>query len=73
MTKRQTSKPKSITASLRKAVVESGENYRQLERETSVKRQSLMKFVRGEQSLRLDMADKLAQHFRLALARQEGD
>lgn len=30
---------------------------------TGLKRQSLMKFRDGEQSLRLDLADKLAAHF----------
>jgi len=29
------------------------------------KRQSIMKFVRGEQSLRLDIADRLAAHFKI--------
>ncbi len=52
-----------MTDPLRKAIVESGMAYKALERETSVKRQSLMRFVRGEQSLRLDMADKLIAHF----------
>jgi hypothetical protein len=34
-----------------------------IEKATGVKRQSMMKFVRREQSLRLDLADKLAAHF----------
>lgn len=34
-----------------------------VERATGVKRQSMMKFLRGEQSLRLDLADRLAFHF----------
>ena len=38
-------------------------SFKALERETGVKRQSLMRFVRGEQSLRLDMADRLAAYF----------
>lgn len=40
-----------------------------IERETGVKRQSIMWFVRGERSLRLDMADKLAAYFGMTLAR----
>jgi transcriptional regulator with XRE-family HTH domain len=52
-----------MTDVLRKAIAESGMTYKALERETGVKRQSLMKFARGEQSLRLDMADKLAAYF----------
>jgi|TARA_B100000809_G_scaffold245086_1_gene271700 plasmid maintenance system antidote protein VapI len=38
-----------------------------LEQETGVKRQSIMRFLRGERSLRLDIADKLAAHFELEL------
>lgn len=39
------------------------ESLRAVERATGVKRQSMMKFLRGEQSLRLDLADRLAEHF----------
>lgn len=39
------------------------ESLRAVERTTGVKRQSMMKFIRGEQSLRLDLADRLAEHF----------
>jgi plasmid maintenance system antidote protein VapI len=52
----------TMTDLLRKAVAES-KSFRAIQTATGVKRQSLMKFVRGEQSLRLDMADKLAEHF----------
>lgn len=34
-----------------------------VEQATGVKRQSLAKFMRGEQSLRLDIADTLAAYF----------
>jgi plasmid maintenance system antidote protein VapI len=48
--------------------VESGRiNYKALERETGVTRASIMRFVRGSQSLRLDMADRLAAYFGLFL------
>jgi hypothetical protein len=52
----------TMTYLLRQAISES-ESFRAIETATGVKRQSLMKFVRGEQSLRLDMADALAAHF----------
>ena len=42
-------------------------NYKALERESGVKRGSIMRFVRGTQSLRLDMADRLAVYFELEL------
>jgi plasmid maintenance system antidote protein VapI len=50
-----------------RAVEEGRTNYKALERETGVTRASIMRFVRGSQSLRLDMADRLADHFGLEL------
>ncbi len=38
-----------------------------LEQRTGVKRQSIKRFIDGEQSLRLDVADKLAAYFDLEL------
>ncbi len=57
----------SITQVLRRAIVKSGMAHIALERETGVQRASIMRFVRGEQSLRLDMADRLADFFGLEL------
>src|SRR5262245_39074179 len=57
----------TITDTLRKAILDSGMNFKALERETGVTRQSLMKFAKGESSLRLDLADKLAAHFGLTV------
>ena len=51
-----------MTDLLRKELAEA-ESLRAVERATGVKRQSMMKFIRSEQSLRLDMADRLAEHF----------
>lgn len=48
-----------LRAALNKAI-DSGLTFRQIERETGVLRQSLMKFARGETSLVLDKADALA-------------
>lgn len=67
-------KPKptsNLTAALLNAVISSEASYRELERQTGVKRQSLMRFVRGEQSLRLDMADRLAKYFGLELTERK--
>ncbi len=62
------SKPTSnLTSALRKAIASSEVSFHELERQTGVKRQSLMKFMRAEQSLRLDMADRLAKYFGLKL------
>lgn len=51
-----------MTELLRQALAES-EALLPIERATGVKRQSMTKFLRGEQSLRLDLADKLAAYF----------
>lgn len=46
-------------------------SYKALERETGVLRQSLMKFMNGERSLRLDKADQLAAYFGLTLTKRK--
>jgi plasmid maintenance system antidote protein VapI len=56
-----------ISDVLRRAIVESGISYNALHKETGVTRTSIMRFVRGDQSIRLDMADRLAEHFGLRL------
>lgn len=60
-------KREPFTDALKRAIAESGMAHIALERETGVKRQSIMKFMRGETSLRLDVADKLAVYFGLEL------
>jgi plasmid maintenance system antidote protein VapI len=57
----------SITDQLRRTIVESGIAHQQLERETGVSRMSIGRFVSGQRSLRLDMADRLAAYFGLEL------
>jgi plasmid maintenance system antidote protein VapI len=65
--KKRRKKLDTMTETLRKTIAESGMSFRGLETATGIKRQSLMKFMRGEQSLRLDIADKLAAYFGLEL------
>jgi hypothetical protein len=60
-------KEQPITQALRQAIADSGLSFKRLEKETGVLRQSLMKFARGEQSLRGDVMDKLAVYFGLEL------
>jgi plasmid maintenance system antidote protein VapI len=60
----------SITAVLKDAIVESGIPYKTLERETGVQRSSIQRFVDGRQSIRLDVADRLATHFGLELCKR---
>ena len=57
----------TIAETLRTGLNESGLSFLALERETGVIRQSLMPFARGESSISLDAADKLATYFGLEL------
>lgn len=56
-----------ITHALKSAIEASGMSIKALERETGVSRQSMMHFMRGTRTLRLDIADKLATFFSLEL------
>ena len=56
-----------LTDPLRQAIVDSGKPLLTLAEETGVARASLIRFRRGERSLRLDVADKLANYFGLRL------
>jgi len=61
----------SITDVLRDAIVQSGISYKALSRETGVARASIQRFVDGRQSIRLDMADRLAAYFNLELRKRK--
>jgi plasmid maintenance system antidote protein VapI len=56
-----------MTDILRQAIVDSEMPYRALSRETGLTRASIQRFVDGRQSLRLDLADRLASYFGLTL------
>jgi hypothetical protein len=64
-------RPAPITALLLRtvaaAIAQGRTNYLTLERETGVTRASIRRFVNGERTLRLDMADRLAAYFGLEL------
>jgi predicted transcriptional regulator len=68
MTKRRV-RYASLTDALRTAIMQSDLSFNELQRQTGVLRQSLMKFARGETSLRLDVADKLAEYFEIEITR----
>jgi plasmid maintenance system antidote protein VapI len=63
--------PVPISDLLRRTIAEAIErkeaNYKALQRETGVTRATIMRFVKGTQFLRLDMADRLAAYFGLEL------
>ena len=61
MNARQRKSP--ITDLLKRTIAESGIPYNQLERETGVKRASITRFLRGDQSMRLDLAERLMVYF----------
>ena len=52
----------TLTELLRQALADA-ESLRAVERDTGLKHQALAKFLAGRQSLRLDMADRLAAYF----------
>ncbi len=63
---------RTMTDLLREALAEC-ETLTEVQRATGVKRQALAKFRRGEQSLRLDLADKLAAYFGIESKRKAQD
>ncbi len=63
-----TSKPtETMSEVLRRAIVESKETYLRLSKATGLTRASIQRFVDERNSLRLDLADRLARHFGLTL------
>ena len=62
----------TFTNLLKKAIAETGVSHSELERETGVKRASIMRFMRGETSLRLDIADSLAAYFDIEVRWKKG-
>ncbi len=61
----------SMTDVLRDHVAAAGVSCRQIAREAGVQQASLVRFMRGEQSLRLDKADRLAAYFGLELTKRK--
>jgi len=61
----------TMTELLRAALADA-ESLSEIQRATGLKRQSLAKFMRCEQSLRLDMADKLAAYFKVVVSFPKG-
>jgi len=55
----------TISDVLRRAIRDSGLPLLRIAADTGVDRASISRFVRGERSLRLDMADKLGSYFGL--------
>jgi plasmid maintenance system antidote protein VapI len=69
MKERKTKSP--IADLLRRTIAQSDVPLLVLQRETGVTRDSIRRFVNGEQFLRLDMADALAAYFGLELTKRK--
>lgn len=60
-------KSRTLTYVLRKAVDDSGLSLYRIAKDTGVTAESLLRFQRGDQSIRLDKADALAEYLGLHL------
>jgi plasmid maintenance system antidote protein VapI len=58
---------KTMTEVIRRAVLDCGRPLQQVAEAAGIERASLSRFVRGQRTLRLDMADRLAAYFGLEL------
>jgi len=56
-----------MTDVLRQAILDSGLPLLRIAQDTGIERASLSRFVRGMNSLRLDIADRLVEYFGLTL------
>ena len=65
--KKQRKTQSPLTDGIRQAILASEKPLLQIANKTGVQRASLSRFVSGQRSLRLDMADKLAAYFGLEL------
>jgi ribosome-binding protein aMBF1 (putative translation factor) len=63
--------PKTVTDRMRQAISDSGLPMLTMANETGIQRASLIRFARGDQNLRLDLADRLAVYFGLALVAEK--
>ncbi|MBI4583926.1 MAG: hypothetical protein HY717_07880 [Planctomycetes bacterium] len=61
---------RTITATLKKAIRKSKLPFLTIEERTGVKRASIMRFMRGDQSLRLDLAERLTDFFNIKIVKE---
>jgi plasmid maintenance system antidote protein VapI len=64
-------KAKATMTDLLRAALADADSLLGVQKATGVKRQSMALFMRGKQSLRLDMADRLAEYFGIECRRVE--
>lgn len=65
------SKTPSLSDVLQKAIAESGLTLYRIAKDTGIIKTSLMRFMAGETSLRLDKADALAEYLGLELVKRK--
>jgi hypothetical protein len=71
MGRRKRSSP--ISDVLRRAIIASGEPYNAIEQATGVSRANILRFTKGQRSILLDSAERLAEHFGLELRTRGGE
>ena len=64
-------KYRTLSDALKEAIEGSGLSFVELERKTGVARQTMMRFVAGKRSMRLDKADGLAKFFKIDVVRRD--
>lgn len=63
-------KGQTMTAALLKAIQDSGQTLYRIAKDTGVDKSALGRFVAGKQTIRLNVADKLAAHLGLTLRKE---
>ena len=63
-------KPKSTMADLLRAALAEAKSLNSVAVATGVQKASLIRFLRGDQTLRLDAADRLATYFKIVCRRE---
>jgi transcriptional regulator with XRE-family HTH domain len=63
---------RTMTETLKRTIRRSGESLYSVSAATGLNKSALGRFMAGKQSLRLDMADRLAAHFHLELTERKG-
>jgi len=61
----------TLSEALKEAIAESPESVRSIAAATDLEHSAVSRFVRGITSLRLDLADRLAQYFGIEMTRRK--
>ncbi|MEQ8848251.1 helix-turn-helix transcriptional regulator [Botrimarina sp.] len=61
-----------ITDKLREAVLDDSQSFNSLAAETGISRPTLVRFAKGDGTLRLDHAETLCRYYQLELVKRKG-